>query len=247
MIDLNCDLGESFGQYRLGMDDEIIQSVSSINIACGFHAGDYDVMANTVKKAIKAEVKIGAHPGFMDLQGFGRRPILMPNDSIANMILYQIGALDAFVKSMGGSLNHVKPHGALYNMAARDYDMARSIVDAIKRYDPNLIIYGLSGSELINAAKDVDLNYAQEVFADRGYEKDGSLVSRTKDGAFVQDPKEAARRIIKMVNEGLVESACGSIVELHADTICVHGDNEKALSFVKSLTSKLIEGGYEIG
>lgn len=247
LIDLNCDLGESFGQYQMGLDEAIIKVVSSVNIACGFHAGDYNVMAKTVDVAIANGVKIGAHPGFQDLQGFGRREIMMSNEDVRNMLLYQIGALDAFVRVRGGKLHHVKPHGALYNMAAKNYELSCTIVKAIKDYDSSLVLYGLSGSEMIKAAKELGLAVVSEVFADRGYTSKGTLVPRNREGAFIHDPKEAGLRIGSMVEDGTVKAVDGQLVEICAETVCVHGDNAEALEFVKQLNQVLSERGFLIG
>ena len=181
-VDLNCDLGESFGNYKIGVYDKIIPLISSANVACGFHAGDPVVMKKTIETAKKNNIGIGAHPGFLDLMWFGRREAY---------VLYQLGALGAFCKSEGVKLQHVKPHGALYNMAAKDYELSKAICEAIADFDSSLIILGLSGSETLRAAKDLGLKYASEVFADRAYEEDGSLVARSKEGAMIHDENEA--------------------------------------------------------
>ena len=205
-IDLNSDLGESFGRYSLGRDSEIIPLVSSVNIACGFHAGDPDVMEKTVQLAEKAGVGVGAHPGFPDLQGFGRRKMDLSPTEVKNMVTYQVGALLAFTSNK--KLQHVKPHGALYNMAAKDHDLAVAICEGIKQVDPELPIYGLANSQLIVAAKEVGIPYAQEAFGDRNYNADGTLVSRSLPNAVIKDPKEVAKRVQLMIENEEIIAIC---------------------------------------
>ena len=200
-VDLNSDLGEGFGRYTIGMDDGIIPLISSANIACGFHASDPVVMVETVKKAKEAGIQVGAHPGFPDLMGFGRRNMNISLEEAKAYTLYQISALGGICKAQGMKLQHVKPHGAMYNMAAKDYELSKAICEAVKEYDPQLVVMGLSGSETIRAAKDLGLRTAEEVFADRGYEEDGSLVNRKKAGAFIHDENEAITRVIRMRSE----------------------------------------------
>ena len=238
-VDLNCDLGESFGNYKIGGDDKIIPLISSANVACGFHAGDPVVMKKTIETAKKNNIGIGAHPGFLDLMGFGRREMKISIDEAKAYVLYQLGALGAFCKSEGVKLQHVKPHGALYNMAAKDYKLSRAICKAVTEFDNSLIILGLSGSETLKAAKDLGLKYASEVFADRAYEEDGSLVARSKEGAMIHDENEAIERVVKMIKEQKVTSITGKEIPIKADSICVHGDGEKALLFVKKIREKL--------
>lgn len=245
-VDLNCDLGESFGHYKLGLDNEVIKYISSANIACGFHASDPVNMEKTVALAKKSNVSIGAHPGFPDLLGFGRRNMnISPNEAKA-YIKYQIGALYSFCKSENISLVHVKPHGALYNMAAKDYMLAKAICEGIYEFDKDLILMALAGSEMIRAAKDVGLRVAQEVFADRAYEEDGSLVARSKDGAMITDDNLAVKRVVRMIKEGKVQAITGKDIDINVDSICVHGDGEKALDFVKLIRRTLEEEGIEI-
>lgn len=243
-IDLNSDLGESFGRYALGRDSEIIPLVSSVNIACGYHAGDPDVMAKTVKLAEKAGVGIGAHPGFPDLQGFGRRKMAMKPGEVKDMIIYQVGALQAFTTDK--KLQHVKPHGALYNMAANDFDLAVAICEGIAQVDPDLPIYGLANSELINAAKKVGIPYAQEAFGDRNYNADGTLVSRSLPNAVIKDPKEVAQRVQQMIQNEEIIALDGTKIPLKPDSICVHGDNQAALDIVKELRKGLTDAGITI-
>ena len=243
-IDLNSDLGESFGRYSLGRDSEIIPSVSSVNIACGFHAGDPDVMAKTVALAEEAGIGVGAHPGFPDLQGFGRRKMAMKPTEVKNMITYQVGALMAFTSNK--KLQHVKPHGALYNMAATDHNLAVAICEGIKQVDPDLPIYGLANSELIKAAQEVGIPYAQEAFGDRNYNADGTLVSRLLPNAVIKDPQEVAKRVKLMIENEEIIAIDGTKIPLKPDSICVHGDNQQALNIVSELRATLIDAGIEI-
>lgn len=245
-VDLNSDLGESFGAYKMGMDEKILPLITSANIACGFHAGDQDVMRKTVAMALKNGVAIGAHPGFQDLQGFGRRNMTVTPDEAYNLMVYQIGALWAFVKSEGGKLAHVKPHGALYNMAAKDPKLATALAEAVYKVDPELIFFALSGSEMIKAGQKIGLKTASEVFADRTYQKDGSLTPRKEPNAIIKDENESLAQVLKMVNDGKVRTVDGGDVPLTADTVCVHGDGEHALAFTKLIREKLTETGVTI-
>lgn len=245
-VDLNCDLGESFGRYKLGLDEEVIKYVSSVNIACGFHASDPVVMEKTVALAKENNASIGAHPGFLDLMGFGRRNMDISLEEAKAYTKYQIGALYGFCKSNNVKINHVKPHGALYNMAAKDYSLAKAICEVIYEFDKEIILLGLSGSELIRAGEDIGLKCANEVFADRAYEADGSLVSRKKDGAVITDEEEAIGRVIDMITKKQVKTISGKYIDIKADSICVHGDGIKALEFVKKINRKLKEENIEI-
>ena len=245
-IDLNCDLGESFGAYTMGMDDKVIPLISSCNIACGYHASDPLVMKKTVAMAKEAGIGIGAHPGYPDLMGFGRRNMNVSPAEAAAYVTYQLGALYAFAKSAGVRLQHVKPHGALYNMAGKNYDLALAIAKAVQAFDPSLILMGLSGSESVKAAQDIGLPVAREVFADRAYMPDGSLVPRTREGAVIHDEELAIRRVIRMVKEHKVTTIDGADIEIVPDSICVHGDNEKALTFVTQIRSALEAEGVEV-
>ena len=245
-IDLNCDLGESYGAYRLGMEEEIIPLISSANVACGFHAGDFNTMAKTAKLCAENGVSMGAHPGFPDLQGFGRRNMNLSPVEVRNLITYQVGALSAFCRSAGVRLRHVKPHGALYNMAAKDPALAKAICQGIYSFDPSLILLGLSGSEMLKQAKDIGLPGAAEVFADRAYEDDGTLVARSKPGAMITDEDEAVARVIRMILEHKVTSIHGKEIEICPDSVCVHGDSPKALLFVKKIRSALEAEGIAI-
>lgn len=245
-IDLNCDLGESFGAYRIGNDEAIMSYISSANIACGFHAGDPRTIEKTITLALKNGVAIGAHPGYPDLEGFGRRSMNLSTPEIRSSILYQVGAIKSMAETLGGNLQHVKPHGALYNSASVDFEMAKVIAQTIKDIDKSLILVGLSGSALIKAAKEIGLQYASEVFADRAYNDNGTLVSRNIAGAVLHDTNAVIDRTIRMINEGFVESISGKMIAIQVDTICVHGDNEKALEFVKNLTSSFKEVSIEL-
>lgn len=245
-VDLNSDLGESFGRYTLGMDERIIPLVSSANVACGYHASDPVVMMETIRRVKEAGGALGAHPGFPDLMGFGRRNMVLSFAEAKAYTLYQISALAGMCKTQGLRLQHVKPHGAFYNMAARDYNLARAICEAVAEFDREIIILGLSGSKMIHAAQDCGLEVAQEVFADRGYEEDGSLVDRRKEGAFIRDEQEAIGRVVRMVKEGRVRAVNGKDISIQADSVCVHGDGEKALLFVEKIRAALKEEGIEI-
>ncbi|WP_051507012.1 LamB/YcsF family protein [Saccharibacillus sacchari] len=245
-IDLNCDLGESFGAYTLGRDAEILPYVTSANIACGFHAGDPSVMQRTVKLALEAGTAIGAHPGLPDLAGFGRRTIDVSASEVYAMTVYQIGALDAFVRAEGGTLKHVKPHGALYNMAAARADLAEAIAEAVYRVNPALALFGLANSELTRAAGRIGLRVAHEAFADRGYLADGSLMPRGLPGALIVDAKTAAARVVRIALEGRVNAPDGGDVEMRADTICLHGDGEHALAFARHIVEACQTAGVRV-
>jgi UPF0271 protein len=244
--DLNCDMGESFGAFIIGNDEAILPFVSSVNIACGFHAGDPGVMKKTVKLALKYGVAIGAHPGLPDLQGFGRRQMDISVEEAYDLVVYQIGALAAFVKAEGGVLHHVKPHGALYNMAAKHNGLATAIAEAIYKVEPELVLYGLSGSELIRAALTTGLRVANEVFADRTYQQDGTLTPRKQADALITDDKLAIAQVIKMVKDGEVLSQQGIAVPIRADTICIHGDGKHAAEFAARIYTAFQEEGITL-
>lgn len=245
-VDLNSDLGESFGRYTIGNDEKIIPLITSANVACGYHASDPVVMTQTIQRAKEAGIGIGAHPGLPDLMGFGRRSMVISNEEAKAYTLYQISALGGMCKAAGVKLQHVKLHGALYNMAAKDYELSKAICEAIYEYDKDLIVMGLSGSEMIKAANDCGLKAASEVFADRAYEEDGTLVNRRKAGAMIEDEDEAIKRVVRMVKEGKVTSITGKDIDIKADSICVHGDGEKALLFVEKIRKALAEEEIEI-
>lgn len=245
-VDLNCDLGESFGAYTIGCDELVIPLVSSANVACGFHASDPVVMEKTIAMAAGAGIGVGAHPGFPDLMGFGRRNMVITPAEARAYTLYQLGALSGFCRAKGIALQHVKPHGALYNMAGKDYALAWGICEAIKDFDPSLIVLALSGGELLRCARDMGLRAASEVFADRGYEEDGSLVNRKKEGAMITDENVAIERVVRMIREKTVTAVTGKDIPIEADSVCVHGDGPKALAFVEKIRAALTQQGIEI-
>ncbi|TQR07779.1 LamB/YcsF family protein [Psychrobacillus soli] len=238
-VDLNCDMGESFGRYRLGEQKEILKYVTSANIACGFHAGDPSVMRETVRLAIENEVKIGAHPGLPDLNGFGRREMKITPQEGYDIVVYQIGALNGFLSTFGEEMQHVKPHGALYNMAAKDAKLAQAIAQAVYDISPNLVLFGLSGSELTTAGEKIGLRTAHEVFADRTYQSDGSLTSRNQNDALITDTEKSIAQVVKMVTERKVTSQQNTEVLIKADTVCIHGDGEHAVSFAQYINETL--------
>lgn len=245
-IDLNCDMGESFGVYHLGADAVLLEHVTSANIACGFHAGDPSVMRSTVKLALQKGAAIGAHPGLPDLTGFGRRNMDISPDEAFDMVTYQIGALQVFVKQEGGVLHHVKPHGALYNMAATSKTLADAIAAAIHAIDSNLILYGLSGSAMIEAGQQIGLRTASEVFADRTYQDDGTLTPRRMSGSLITDTEHAVQQVMGMVKDRYVKSISGKSVPIQADTVCIHGDGAHAAVFAHQLRSRLLDEGIII-
>lgn len=248
-IDLNCDMGESFGAYTLGMDAEIISSISSANIACGFHAGDPSVMSRTVKLAADNGVGIGAHPGFPDLMGFGRRNMDCGTDEIRDYLIYQIGALQAFCIAHGVRLRHVKPHGALYNMAVVNESLVRTIAQAISRIDKNLFMVALAGKHdgrMASIAQEEGIKMIFEAFPDRAYTPEGTLVSRREPGAVIHDPDEAAERALRMAVEGVVIAIDGTRVPMSVATLCVHGDNPSAVALARAIRNRLDASGVVI-
>lgn len=245
-IDLNCDLGESFGAYTIGMDAQVIPYVTSANVACGFHAGDAVVMERTVALCKASGAAVGAHPGLPDLQGFGRRVMKISPAEAGAFVTYQVGALKAFCDAAGVPLHHVKPHGALYNMAGRDRELADAIARAVQSAAPGAVLLALSGSEMVRAAQAIGLPVASEVFADRGYRPDGSLVPRGTPGAMIEDEDEAIARVIRMVKEGKVKASDGTDIAIRADSVCVHGDGPKALAFVRKISAALKASGVEL-
>lgn len=245
-VDLNSDLGESFGRYTLGMDEKVIPLITSANVACGYHASDPVVMDQTLRRAKAAGIRVGAHPGFPDLMGFGRRNMKVSPEEARAYTLYQVGALSAFCRANGLTMQHVKPHGAFYNMAAKDYELAKAICEGIRAFDDNLIVLALSGGELARAAADLGLRTAQEVFADRAYEEDGTLVDRRKEGAMVTDEETAIARVVRMVKERKVTAITGKEIPIRADSVCVHGDGAKALAFVERIRAELSKEGVTV-
>jgi 5-oxoprolinase (ATP-hydrolysing) subunit A len=245
-IDLNSDVGESFGAYRLGADADVMRSITSANVACGFHAGDPSVMRQTVRLAREAGVAVGAHPGFPDLVGFGRRELRASPREVEDMVLYQIGALAAIAASEDVTLAHVKAHGALYNMAARDRALADAIARAVRAFDQSLVLFGLPGSELISAGTAAGLRVASEGFADRAYAPDGSLAPRTAPGSVIHDAEEVVRRSLRMVMSGQVTATDGSTLTFPVDTLCVHGDTAGAAELTRLLRAGLGQRGVVV-
>ncbi len=244
-IDLNCDMGESFGAWTMGQDEAVLAHVTSANIACGFHAGDPLTMRRTVDAAARRGVAIGAHPSLPDLAGFGRREMRVSADETYAMTLYQIGALAAIARAAGAALHHVKPHGALYNMAARDRALADAIAAAVRNFDRTLILVGLAGSELPRAGETAGLSVAHEAFADRRYEADGSLMARSKAGAVIDDVDAAVAQAVAIASRGEAQTTNGTL-RIRADTICVHGDRPDAATFARRLREGLEAAGLSI-
>lgn len=245
-IDLNCDLGESYGAWKMGNDEKIIPLITSANIACGFHASDPSVMNITMALAKETGISVGAHPGFPDLNGFGRREMKLSLTELYADMLYQLGALSAFARAHEMKLVHVKPHGAMYNMAAKDQATAGALCQAVYDFDPTLIILAQPCGQLYKAAHDIGLRAAAEVFADRAYNDDGTLAARRTPGSVISDPDLAAKRVIRMIKEQKVTSVTGRDIDIRADSVCVHGDSPSALETIKTLRSALTAEGIEI-
>ena len=239
-------MGESFGAYSLGSDAEVMSTITSANIACGYHAGDPAVMRATVRLARAHGVAVGAHPGLPDLVGFGRREMQVSPDEVEGMVLYQLGALQAVARAEGVRLQHVKPHGALYNMAARDVSLADAIARAVRAFDPSLILFGLAGSPMLAAGEAAGLRVASEVFADRAYQRDGSLASRRIAGSVIHDADAVAARAVRMVRDGRVVTTGGEAISLRADTICLHGDTPGAAALARTIRHALEEAGVTV-
>ena len=239
-IDINCDMGESYGAWEMGDDEALMPYVTSASIACGWHAGDPMVMRRTVRLAKRHGVQIGAHPGYPDLLGFGRRPMQLSPEETRDYLLYQIGALSAFAKAEGVRLQHVKPHGALYNAAAKDPVLSRAIAEAVAEADPAIILVGLPESELVKAGQEAGLRVAGEGFGDRAYNEDGTLVSRKLPGALITDPDAVADRVLMML-EGEVCAITGQTIAIAVDTICLHSDTPGAPAIAKRLRERLVE------
>jgi len=245
-VDLNSDVGESFGVWTLGDDAHVLDHVTSANVACGFHAGDPQVMLATVRAAHDRGVAVGAHPGYPDLVGFGRRAMTCTPDEVYAFCLYQIGALAAICHAEGVPLCHVKAHGALYNQSARDPDLARALAQATRDAAPALILLGLPRSQHEAAARETDVPFAAEAFADRSYQADGSLVARSQENSVLHDPEVIATRVVRMVTGGTVETAQGEAVTIRADSICVHGDNPAACRILETVRRALDEAGLHV-
>ena len=245
-IDLNCDMGESFGAYTIGHDAEVMPFITSANVACGFHAGDPTVIRATIALAKQHGVAVGAHPGFPDLVGFGRREMHMSPREVEDSLVYQIGAVAGLAAAEGVKLQHVKAHGALYNMAVRDASLAEAIARAIAAVDRSLVMLGLPNSELIRAGERLGLTVMAEAFADRAYEPDGQLVSRRKPGAVIHDPEAVVARVVRMARDGVATAIDGSTVRLNAGTICTHGDTPGAHELVRRIRKGLEEAGIAV-
>ncbi len=245
-IDLNCDLGESSEPNQLESDARLLDSVSSVNIACGFHAGGPELMRHTVRLAKEKGVAVGAHPGFRDPEGLGRRAMVMPPGELEDLVAYQVGALAGIAALEGTWLSHVKPHGALYNLAAQSSEVAEAVARAVAAIDSQLVLVGLAGSQLIAAARTMGLTGAQEAFADRAYHPDGTLVGRERQGAVIDDEGEVVTRALSIAREGHVLSWDGQRIQVHADTICVHGDTPGADRLARSIKQALLDAGIRI-
>jgi UPF0271 protein len=245
-LDLNSDLGESFGRWRLGDDDALLQVVTSANVACGFHAGDPSVMRRACEGAAERGVAVGAQVGYRDLAGFGRRFIDMDPGELADDVLYQIGALDAFARAAGSRVRYVKPHGALYNAIVSHEGQAAAVVDAVRRYHPQLPVLGLPGSAFLTIARRAGTPTFQEAFADRAYAAGGTLVPRRDPGAVLHDPSEIAARCLRMACDGEVVAVDGSVVEVHPDSICVHGDSPGSVAIARAVRDALTDAGVAL-
>jgi UPF0271 protein len=245
-VDLNSDVGESFGAYTIGQDPVLLTHITSANVACGFHAGDPSVMRTTVAMAKQHGIAVGAHPGFPDLVGFGRRELHASPREVEDFVVYQVGALLAIAAVQGVRLQHVKPHGALFNMAVHDGALADAIARATAAVDRSLIFFGLPGSELIAAGQRAGLRTAAEVFADRAYEPDGTLVSRRKAGAVIHDPAAVVERVVRMATDRTVVAVDGSVIRLELDTICVHGDTPGAAELAARIRGALTDAGVDV-
>ena len=245
-VDLNSDMGESFGAYKLGGDEDIIQYVTTANVACGWHAGDPMVMDKVVRMAKERGVMVGAHPGYPDLMGFGRRKMVLSFQEVKNYVKYQIGALSAFTRSCGIELKHVAPHGAMGNQCQYDEEISTAIVEAVAEFDKDLIIYYCAGAVLGKIAESKGLRTASEIFADRAYMDDLALVPRKMEGSMITDEDLAIRRCVRMIKEGKVTSASGKELDIRGDTLCVHGDGPKALTFVRRIREAFADEGIEI-
>jgi len=246
-MDLNADLGESYGTWTLGDDEHLVEHLTSANVACGFHGGDFNVMEGTVALCVRAGVAVGAQPGYPDLLGFGRRPMAFPPAEVESLVRYQIGALEAFCRAHGVPLHHVKPHGALYNQAAADAALAGAIARAVASFSRDVPLVGLaSSSAMAEAAAAAGLRFIPEAFADRRYLADGSLQPRSEAGSVIHDPSEAAAQAVRIARDGRVTSVDGTIVELRAESICCHGDTPGAVAIAKAVRDGLRDAGVEV-
>lgn len=245
-VDLNADMGESFGPWKMGDDEALLDVITSANIACGFHAGDADVMAATMARAVERGVGIGAHPGFPDLQGFGRRKMDIPGGTLANMVRYQVAAAQGMARVAGGRVRHLKLHGAMANMASQDAEMARLAYDAALEVDPDLIVMVLAGTKQEEAARGLGCLWAGEIFADRAYNDDATLVDRSQPGAVIHEPEAAAERMVRMVEAGAILTESGARIDTAVDTICLHGDGKTALAIARAVRDALKDAGVTL-
>jgi UPF0271 protein len=245
-IDINCDMGESFGAYKLGRDQEVMDYISSANIACGWHAGDPMVMEQTVRLAKEKGVAVGAHPGYPDLMGFGRRRMDLALNEIENYLLYQMGALYAFAKAHGLPLQHIKAHGALGNLAFVDLEVSRAIARAALRFSKDVILVVYSGTVMVQAAKEVGIRFVEEVYADRVYNPDGTLQSRKIAGSVIHDPEKAARQALSVVREGCVVAHDGTKVKVKPETLCVHGDTPSAVAILQKIRDEFKKASISV-
>ncbi len=245
-IDLNCDMGESFGAWKMGDDREIMPLISSANVASGFHAGDPATIRETVALAVEHGVAVGAHPSLPDLQGFGRRPMRVSAQEVYDLVLYQAGAVEAFARAAGTTLHHVKIHGALYNMAARDAELSEAIARAVRDLRGGVLLYGLSGSAMVRAAATLGVRAVGEVFADRSYQPDGTLTPRSEPGAMITDAAASVAQVLTMIEQGKVRALSGAVVPVDAGTLCLHGDEPGAVRFAKALRETFAARGIEV-
>lgn len=245
-IDLNSDLGEGYGAWRMGDDDAMLGIVSSANVACGFHAGDPLSILATLRQAAARGVAVGAHVSYPDRVGFGRRPMQVSHDELVGDVIYQIGALQGLARAAGTSVTHVKPHGALYNTIAVDAGQGAAVIEGIKAADPSLVMMGLAGTQILTQAAEAGLAIASEAFADRAYTPEGRLLARDQPGAVLHDPRVVAARMLRLATEGVIEAIDGSVLKLHADSICVHGDSPGAVAMAARIREVLLAGGVAI-
>jgi len=240
-VDLNCDMGESFGAWKMGNDAALLDHVTSANIACGFHAGDPTTIRKTVELALAKGVAVGAHPGYPDLQGFGRRSMTMKPEEVFDIVLYQVAAIKGICESLGGRLHHVKPHGALYNQAVNDPALSAAIAKAVAKIDPTLAYFGLAGSRMLTDAEALGLRTAAEVFADRTYQSDGTLTPRSRTNALIRDIDQSIAQVLQMIRSQSVTAVNGESVPIKAETICIHGDGANALDFARAIRKALAD------
>ena len=245
-LDMNCDMGESFGAWPMGQDEHVMPFISSANIACGYHAGDASTMRKTVACALAHNVALGAHPGLPDIQGFGRRFMQITEQEAYDFVVAQVGALAGVAASQGAKLNHFKAHGMLYNMAVKDRALARGLARAVADVDKTLVFFGLAGSHMLEEAQAAGLTVAGEVFADRTYQADGTLTPRNQPGALITDVEVSIKHVLRMVHEGVIIAQDGSVVKIQADTLCIHGDKPEAPAFAEAINKALAADGIAV-